>query len=111
MAQTFSNAVGIPMIAVAQGVCGYLSFLIAGVNEAGFWVLFVVFPPLYLLLAPALFGRQLPLSLITDNVWQGIFVAVWGLLILGTMDNVIRFLLAKRMADVHPIVTVLGVIL
>ena len=61
VAQTlFSNAVGIPMIAVAQGVCGYLSFLIAGVNEAGFGVLFVVFPPLYLLLAPALFGRQLP---------------------------------------------------
>lgn len=43
--------------------------------------------------------------------WQGAFVLVWGAAILGSMDNVVRFLLAKRMADVHPIVTVLGVIM
>ncbi len=30
---------------------------------------------------------------------------------MGSMDNVIRFLLAKRMADVHPVITVLGIIL
>jgi predicted PurR-regulated permease PerM len=27
------------------------------------------------------------------------------------MDNVIRFLLAKKMADVHPVITVLGIII
>ena len=26
------------------------------------------------------------------------------------MDNVIRFVLAKKMADVHPVVTVLGIV-
>ncbi len=30
---------------------------------------------------------------------------------MGSMDNVIRFLLAKKMADVHPVITVLGIIL
>ena len=30
---------------------------------------------------------------------------------MGSIDNVIRFILAKRMADVHPIITVLGVIM
>ena len=30
---------------------------------------------------------------------------------MGTLDNIMRFILAKKMADVHPIITVLGVIL
>ena len=50
-------------------------------------------------------------QLANGQTWQGIVVIAWGFLFLGSVDNIIRFLLAKRMADVHPIVTVLGVIL
>jgi len=49
--------------------------------------------------------------LVIGQTWQGIFILIWGGVVLSSMDNVVRFLLAKRMADVHPIVTVLGVIL
>ena len=38
-------------------------------------------------------------------------MVLYGALIMGILDNVIRFMLAKRMADVHPVITVLGVIL
>jgi predicted PurR-regulated permease PerM len=48
---------------------------------------------------------------IIGHTWQAVFVILFGALILGTLDNIIRFILAKKMADVHPIVTVLGVIL
>ena len=34
-----------------------------------------------------------------------------GLTILSSTDSIVRFLLAKKMADVHPVVTVLGVII
>jgi len=37
VSQTFSNSVGIPLIALAQGVLGYLAYLITGVEEPGFW--------------------------------------------------------------------------
>ena len=37
VAQTFSNSVGIPLIAVAQGVLGFIAYTITGVQEAGFW--------------------------------------------------------------------------
>jgi predicted PurR-regulated permease PerM len=43
--------------------------------------------------------------------WQGVFVLVWSAVVVGSVDNILRFMLAKRMADVHPIVTVLGVII
>jgi predicted PurR-regulated permease PerM len=35
----------------------------------------------------------------------------WSAIVMGSADNVIRFMLAKRMADVHPVITVLGVIM
>ena len=48
---------------------------------------------------------------IIGHAWQGIVMILYGALVMGLLDNVIRFMLAKRMADVHPIITVLGVIL
>ena len=112
VAQTFSNAVGIPLIAVAQGVCGYLSFFIAGIPEAGFWGVIAGFASVIPVVGTGIVWVPISIYLFSTGAsWQGIFVAVWGLLIMGSADNVIRFLLAKRMADVHPIVTVLGVIM
>ncbi|MEP6844647.1 MAG: AI-2E family transporter [Panacibacter sp.] len=112
VAQTFSNAVGIPLIAVAQGVCGYISFLIAGVPQPGFWGVIAGFASIIPVVGTGIVWLPITIYLFaTGNNWQGIFVAVWGLIIMGTADNVIRFLLARRMADVHPIVTVLGVIM
>jgi predicted PurR-regulated permease PerM len=40
-----------------------------------------------------------------------VFLFVWGITILSATDSIVRFLLAKKMADVHPVVTVLGVII
>jgi predicted PurR-regulated permease PerM len=48
---------------------------------------------------------------VIHHTWQASFMLGWGLLILGTTDNIVRFVLAKKMADVHPIITVLGVIM
>jgi len=49
--------------------------------------------------------------LVLGHTWQAVFMIVYGALVMGMLDNVVRFVLAKKMADVHPIVTVLGVIL
>lgn len=112
VAQTFSNAVGVPLIAVCQGLCGYVSFLIAGLPEAGFWGIITGFASIIPIVGTGLIWVPAGLYLlITGSVWQGFFVIIWGAAILGSLDNVIRFMLAKRMADIHPVVTVLGVII
>lgn len=111
-AQTFSNAVGIPLIAVAQGLCAYVSFLITGLPEAGFWAVLTGFSSIIPVVGTGLVWLPVALyQLATGATWQGVFSFAWGLLVLGITDNVIRFLLAKKMADVHPLVTVLGVII
>jgi predicted PurR-regulated permease PerM len=112
VAQTFSNAIGVPAIAVAQGVIGYIGYSIAGVPEAGFWAMMTAFASVIPVVGTGLVWAPATIYLfVVHHTWQGAFMIGWGLLILGTTDNVVRFILAKKMADVHPIITVLGVIM
>ncbi len=111
-AQTFSNAVGVPLIAVAQGVFAYVAFLFTGVHESGFWAVLTGFASILPIIGTGLIWLPIAIyQLVEGHTWQGIVILAWGFLFLGSIDNVIRFVLAKKMADVHPIVTVLGVIM
>jgi len=111
-AQTFSNAVGVPVIAVAQGIFAYMAFLFTGVNESGFWAVLTGFASILPIIGTGLIWLPVAIyQLVDGETWQGIVVLAWGFIFLSSVDNVIRFLLAKKMADVHPIVTVLGVIM
>lgn len=112
IAQTFSNAIGIPLIAVVQGIFAYIIYLIAGVPEAGFWGILTGFASIIPIVGTGIIWLPVCIYLFfIGSTWQGIAVIAWSALIMGSMDNVIRFLLAKKMADVHPVVTVLGIIL
>ena len=42
--------------------------------------------------------------------WQGIAIILYGLLVIGTVDNVFRLVFQKKFADIHPLITILGVI-
>lgn len=111
-AQTFSNAVGVPLIAVVQGLIAYISYLIVGINDPGFYAVLTGFASILPLIGTGLVWIPMTIYLFANGLtWQGIFILAWGLVVLSSMDNVVRFVLAKRMADVHPVVTVLGVII
>jgi predicted PurR-regulated permease PerM len=109
--QTFSNAIGVPLIAFVQGLFALAIYLITGLPEAAFWAILTGFSSVIPIVGTAIIW--LPASLYffsTGQIWQGIVIIAWSALIMGSMDNVIRFVLAKKMADVHPVVTVLGII-
>ena len=111
VSQTFSNAVGVPLIAVAQGLCGLAAYLIAGLPQAGFWAIITGFASIIPIVGTAIVWVPAGIYMIAVGHTQwGIFILGWGAVILGSADNVIRFLLARRMADTHPVITVLGVI-
>lgn len=111
-AQTFSNAIGIPLIAVVQGFFAYIIYLLTGVPEAGFWAILTGFASIIPIVGTGIIWLPVCIYLfVTGHTWQGIIVMAWSVVVMGSMDNVIRFLLAKKMADVHPVITVLGIIL
>jgi predicted PurR-regulated permease PerM len=45
-----------------------------------------------------------------NNVWQGFAIVIYGVLIISTIDNIFRFVFQSKIADVHPLITILGVI-
>src|SRR4029079_10912538 len=54
-----------------------------------------------------------PLSVmffVQGDTGHGIAMAVWGFGLIGLVDNLFRFMLNKRLGDIHPLITVFGVI-
>ncbi|MEO7210262.1 MAG: AI-2E family transporter [Chitinophagaceae bacterium] len=112
VAQTISNAIGIPTIAVMQGLLGFGCYEIAGIPEAGFWGVITGFTSVLPVVGCGVVWVPMALyQLVSGNYGIGIFIILWGALVMGLLDNVIRFVLAKKMADVHPLITVLGIIM
>ena len=41
---------------------------------------------------------------------KGIAMAIWGFGLIGLVDNLFRFMLNKRIGNIHPLITIFGVI-
>ena len=107
-----SNAIGIPVIAFAQGLIALIGYLILGVREPFFWFGVTCIAAMLPVIGAAL--AYIPLSIIffaNGQNWQGIAMAIYGFGIIGTVDNVLRFTLLKKIGNVHPLTTVFGVII
>lgn len=107
-----SNAIGIPLLAIIQGVVAYIGYLIFGVPSAFLFALLTCFATIIPLLGTGLVWFPLVVYLGLNGDWiSAIGLAVYSGLILTNIDNVIRFVLQKKLADTHPLITVFGVIL
>jgi predicted PurR-regulated permease PerM len=107
-----SNAIGIPLIAFVQGVIGLIGYLIIGVKEPFFWFGVTCIAAMLPVVGAAL--AYVPLAIIffaAGKTGQGIAMLIFGFAIIGTVDNVLRFTLLKRLGNVHPLTTVFGVII
>ncbi len=107
-----SNAIGIPLIAVVQGAIAYVGYLICGVPSAIFWGVITCFSTILPVVGTALVWVPLSAYLAVEGNWGGaIGLMIYGVLVITQSDNVIRFILQKKMTDTHPLVTILGVLI
>jgi len=107
-----SNAIGIPMIIIGQGVFAGVGYWISGAGDPVIWGLATGLFGLIPVVGTA--GIWLPLTvnlLIGGSIWQGIFLGLWGACIISSVDNVIRMVFLKKHANIHPLIALLGVIL
>lgn len=108
----FSNAIGIPLIALLQGVVGLIAFLFLGVKEPMFWFIITCIASMLPIVGSALAYVPLALLLIANgDTTKGIIMFLFGFIIIGSVDNIFRFWLQKKIGDVHPLITVFGVII
>lgn len=106
-----SNALGIPLVALAQGVVALVGFLIFGTSDPLFWFVIVTI------------GSMIPfvgtlvgiipvfiLELSTGSTFAAYGILIYGLVVVGSTDNLIRLYVLKKLDNVHPLITLIGVI-
>jgi predicted PurR-regulated permease PerM len=106
-----SNAIGIPLIALLQGVVAVIGYLIIGVKEPWFWFVVTCITAMLPVVGAAL--AYVPIAIIffaNGDTTQGVAMLIFGFGIIGLVDNVFRFTLASKIGNVHPLITVFGVI-
>lgn len=107
-----SNAIGIPVIIISQSLCATFGYWLLDAGDPIIWGtltgLFGILP----IIGTA--GIWIPLSIglfLQGHVWQGIVLLLYGSLVIAGIDNLIRMVLLKKYADVHPLITIFGVVL
>ena len=106
-----SNALGIPLVAIAQGIIALIGFIIFGIPDPFFWFVIVTIGSMIPFVG-TLIGI-LPvfiLSLSAGNNIQAWGILAYGLVIVGSTDNIIRLFVLKKLENVHPLLTLIGVI-
>ena len=106
-----ANALGIPLISIIQGFTAMLGYFIFGVHEWALWGfltgVFAFFPVVGTMIV------WIPLviySYTTGNTGMATGLLLYSLLITGNVDYIARITIMKKLGNVHPVITVLGVI-
>lgn len=107
-----ANAIGIPVVAIGQGVIALIGYFIFGAPSA------------ILLFALTCIGSMLPIvgaaivyipvcifMIAEGKVGPGLGLAAYCLVVVGLTDNLLRFTLLKKLENIHPLNTVFGIIM
>lgn len=107
-----SNAIGIPVIALIQGGVAYLGYLLFGAPDPVFWGLLTCIATVVPVFGAAIIWMPVALYLMTLERWgAALGLIAFGAVIITHVDNVVRFIVQRKLADTHPLVTILGVLI
>ena len=106
-----SSTIGIPLIALIQGIVGLIGYLIIGIKEPWLWFVATSIAAMMPVVGAALVYVPLTIMLFAQGeTGKGIAMALWGFLLIGLVDNLFRFMLNKKIGNIHPLITIFGVI-
>jgi predicted PurR-regulated permease PerM len=108
----YSNAVGIPLIMLGQGIVAGLIYLSFGMHNVVFWASLTAFCGLIPMIGTVVVSVPLGLYFIVQGaILKGILLMLCGLLIIANVDNLFRIILNKRISNTHPLIVIFGVIM
>ena len=106
-----ANAIGIPLISLIQGFFAWAGYLIFGMEDALMWGfltgVFAFFP----IVGTMMIWVPLVVYLYSKGMGgQATGLLVYSLVVTGNVDYLARVTLMKKIGNVHPLITVFGVI-
>lgn len=96
---------------IVQGLFGFIAYLAVGIPEPMMWFVITMLAGMLPVFGVAL--AYIPLSLIEmANGHPGVatFILLYGFIVLGSVDNIARMWVLKKIGNAHPLVTLFGVI-
>lgn len=107
-----ANALGIPLLAIIQGMVGAIGYAIFGIAEFGLWGFLTGVASFIPIVGTGLIWVPLIVYLFSvGSIWQGIGLAIYGLVIISQIDYVARITILRKIGDVHPLITIFGIII
>lgn len=106
-----TNAIAIPLVALAQGVIALIGFFIFDVDNPLFWFIIVTIGSMVPFVGTFLgIFPVFVLSMASGNDFQAWGVLIYGIVVVGSTDNLIRLFLLQKMDSIHPLITLIGVL-
>jgi predicted PurR-regulated permease PerM len=106
---TISTLIGTGMTAAMQGVLVGVAFWVTGIPNALFWgVVTVILAILPVVGSGLVWGPGVLALAIEGKYGMAIGLALWGVLVVGNVDNIIRPMVFRRWAQIHPFITIIG---
>jgi predicted PurR-regulated permease PerM len=107
-----ANAIGIPVMAVIQGITAMIGFAIFGVKDYGLWGFISGICSMIPVVGTAIIW--VPLTAYFFAVGQNF--NAWGLLLFSVIittniDYLARLTILNKLMDIHPLITIFGVII
>jgi predicted PurR-regulated permease PerM len=106
-----ANAIGIPFISLIQGITATFGYWIFGLSEYALWGfltgVFAFFPIVGTMMI------WVPLVVFQYSqgaTWQASGLLIYSFIVTGNIDYLARVTLMKKIGNVHPLITILGVI-
>jgi predicted PurR-regulated permease PerM len=106
-----ANAIGIPVLAIIQGIIAAIGYSIFGVKDWGLWAFLTGVFSMVPIVGTAIIWVPLTLYLYAiDKSGAALGLLIYSAVLITNVDYVARLTILKRLMDVHPLVTIFGVI-
>jgi len=107
-----SNAIGIPLLAVIQGAIATVGYFIFQTPQPIVFGLITCVATVIPIFGTGLVWFPLAAYMALSGDWfNAIGLTIYALLVISNIDNLIRFMLQKQMANTHPLITIFGVVI
>jgi predicted PurR-regulated permease PerM len=108
---TVSTVIGTGVTAAAQGALLGLAFWIAGLPNVIFWsVVTMALAILPIVGSGMVWGPAAAVLIMQGRLVAGILLIIWGIVVVGSVDNFIRPVIYRRFSAIHPLITLIGAI-
>jgi len=106
------------IIAIIQGTLGGIGFLIFGLSSPLLWGVVMIFASLIPYIGSSIIWFPAAILLIIDGyinpesstLIKGILLMLYGIFIVGTIDNILKPKIIGDKAGIHPVLVLLGVV-